>query len=155
MLILLLFTASLHWLLLWLLLDTLASGLNWTDLGLLDSDSGWSGLIWSEIKSDVLRAWSSIATDSVYSLTWPLNNFIRASWMALSFASEGTRSSLTRLECASWTTIFVPRASFLSYLESVSAGFLLPGIWRISKLYPCMLFIHFQTCALTRGWLGR
>ena len=69
--------------------------------------------------------------------------------MALSFALEGTRSSLIRFALALWTAVFLPSASFLSYLERVSAGFLLPRICWISRLYPCMIFIHFQKQELT------
>ena len=52
--------------------------------------------------------------------------------MAESSASEGTRSSLTKSALASCTAVFLPNASFLSCLESVSAGFSLT--WDMTDL---------------------
>ena len=53
--------------------------------------------------------------------------------MSLSFASEGTGSSFTKFALDLCTTVFLPSASFLSCLESVSVGFLLP--WDMINLH--------------------
>ncbi len=85
----------------------------------------------------------------------PSNKQFNACWISSSGASLETLKILTNSSSFTLALLIRLLSRIHARLVKESAGFLLPGICRISQSYDCKILIHFQMRRLTYGWFGR